>query len=201
MSDGDSDYSLKILLVGESGVGKSCVLLRYADNTFSQSFISTIGVDFKMKKITLNDRSVKLQLWDTAGQERYRTIVASFYRGAHGILLVFDVTDINSFLKVRTWLEEIKKNAPDGTAVVLVGNKSDMDSKRMVDQKEAAAFAQKHSIPYLETSAKEGTGIKEAFETLASDCLTVLINRPADNRDGRGVDLNANGGNGGWCSC
>jgi Ras-related protein Rab-1A len=150
-------------------------------------------VDFKMKKIQVNDRSVKLQLWDTAGQgtnsehlfrnyiansyislERYRTIVASFYRGAHGILLVFDVTDINSFLKVRTWLEEIKKNAPEGTSVVLVGNKNDMDSKRMVDSKEAAAFAQKHNIQYLETSAKEGNGIKEAFETLAKECLNVM---------------------------
>jgi len=170
----DYDYLLKILLVGESGVGKSCLLLRFAEGTYSQSFISTIGVDFKMKKVQLNDKLCKLQIWDTAGQERYRTIVASFYRGAHGILLVFDVTDINSFLKVRHWLSEIKKNAPEGTSVVLVGNKCDMTSKRMVDFKEAAKFAAENNLKYIETSAKDGTRVEECFMTLGTLCLEAV---------------------------
>jgi len=178
----DYDYLLKILLVGESGVGKSCLLLRFAEGTFSQSFISTIGVDFKMKKVTLNDRVVKLQVWDTAGQERYRTIVSSFYRGAHGIILTFDVTDINSFLKVRHWLSEIKKNAPDGTRVLLVGNKSDLQSKRMVDAKEAQAFAEKSGLKYMETSAKDGTNVEEVFTTLGVECLDVVVHQSQEEK-------------------
>eukprot|EP01117_Protostelium_nocturnum_P009627 TRINITY_DN3437_c0_g1_i1.p1 TRINITY_DN3437_c0_g1~~TRINITY_DN3437_c0_g1_i1.p1 ORF type:complete len:204 (-),score=66.66 TRINITY_DN3437_c0_g1_i1:181-792(-) len=177
MGDKESDYSFKLLLLGESGVGKSCLLIRYAENTFSQSFISTIGVDYKMKKMTVGDRTCKLQLWDTAGQERYRTIVASFYRGSDGILLIFDLTDVNSFLKIRTWIEEIKKNAPEDISVVLVGNKEDIGS-RMVDKAEATAFAQKHGIKYVETSAKSGSGVNEAFQMLAEQCIQTNATRP-----------------------
>jgi len=201
----ECDYSLKILLVGESGVGKSCLLLRYSDNTFSQSFISTIGVDFKMKKVTINDRTVKLQLWDTAGQERYRTIVASFYRGAQGILLTFDVTDINTFLKVKFWLGEIKKNAPEGTCVVLVGNKCDMEDKRMVDAKEAKAFAEKNDLTYIETSAKSGQGVEQAFLALAEECLNVMVSKPhtyGKGEEGVGLTGPGSGGQptpGCWC--
>jgi len=184
----DYDYLLKILLVGESGVGKSCLLLRFAEGTFSQSFISTIGVDFKMKKVTLNDRVVKLQVWDTAGQERYRTIVSSFYRGAHGIILTFDVTDINSFLKVRHWLSEIKKNAPDGTRVLLVGNKSDLQSKRMVDAKEAQSFAEKSGLKYMETSAKDGTNVEEVFTTLGVECLDVVVHQSQEEKKSGTID-------------
>jgi len=184
----DYDYLLKILLVGESGVGKSCLLLRFAEGTFSQSFISTIGVDFKMKKVTLNDRVVKLQVWDTAGQERYRTIVSSFYRGAHGIILTFDVTDINSFLKVRHWLSEIRKNAPEGTRVLLVGNKSDLQSKRMVDAKEAQSFAEKSGLKYMETSAKEGTNVEEVFTTLGVECLDVVVHQSQEEKKTGTID-------------
>ncbi|PRP78357.1 hypothetical protein PROFUN_13752 [Planoprotostelium fungivorum] len=181
--NGKPDYNFKLLLLGESGVGKSCVLLRYADNTFSPNFISTIGVDFKMKTIHLNDKTLKMSIWDTAGQERYRTIVASFYRGANGILLIFDVTDINTFLKIRTWIEEIKKNAPESVSIVLVGNKSDITAHRMVDAVEAGAFADKHRIKYVETSAKSGEGIQEAFETLAAECIKTSIHQKRENGD------------------
>jgi len=196
------DYLLKILLVGESGVGKSCLLLRYTENSFSESFISTIGVDFKIKKVVLNDRNVKLQLWDTAGQERYRTIVASFYRGANGILLTFDVTDMNSFQKVRHWLGEIKKNAPDGTCVGLIGNKCDLEDKRVVSFKEANDFATSNGLKYVETSAKNNLHVEDAFLTLAKDCLEVLIakNYQDVKKDKDKLNLNQQPASGGYCS-
>jgi len=177
------DYLFKILIVGETGVGKSCLLLRYADNFFSQSYISTIGVDFKIKKLQLNDKMLKLQIWDTAGQERYRTIVASFYRGANGILLVFDVTDPNTFLNCKHWLSEIKKNTSEGTAIVLIGNKCDQENKRMVDSNEASSFATQNGLKYIETSAKEGTRVDDAFKLLCEACITLAVQKGKDKKD------------------
>jgi len=176
----DYDFLFKILIVGESGVGKSCLLLRFADDTFTESFISTIGVDFKIKRITMNDKNgnpktLKLQIWDTAGQDRFRTITTSYYRGAHGILLTYDVTDPNSFLKIRSWLEEIKEHAPEHTVVMLIGNKADKTDKRAVEQKEAQSLADKLNLKYLETSAKTGTGVSDVFMTLTEEMLRVSI--------------------------
>jgi len=171
------DYLFKLLVVGETGVGKSCLLLKYVEGSFTETFISTIGVDFKMKTITLNDKKVKLQIWDTAGQERYRTIVNSFYRGAHGILLCFDLTDINSFLRVQHWLGEIGRLAPEGIPIVLAGTKSDLTKKRMVDNKEALATAEKHHLKYVETSSKTGENVDEVFSVLAAEVLRVEIGR------------------------
>jgi len=173
--DSDFDYLFKILVIGESGVGKSAILLRFAENTFSETFMSTVGVDFKIKKVNVKDKVLKLQIWDTAGQERFRTIMASFYRGAHGILLVFDVTDPGSFLKVKYWLEQIKGHAPESTVVLLVGNKCDDATKRQVDSKEAQAYSDKLNLNYCETSAKDGTGVAKAFTDLASLILDAAI--------------------------
>mmetsp|Transcript_49208 Transcript_49208/g.71860 ORF Transcript_49208/g.71860 Transcript_49208/m.71860 type:complete len:109 (+) Transcript_49208:102-428(+) len=103
------DYLFKLLLIGDSGVGKSCLLLRFADDTYTESYISTIGVDFKIRTITQDSKTVKLQIWDTAGQERFRTITSSYYRGAHGIIVVYDVTDMESFNNVKQWLHEIDR--------------------------------------------------------------------------------------------
>jgi len=178
--DSDYDFLFKILIVGESGVGKSCLLLRFSDDTFTESFISTIGVDFKIKRVTMNDKNgnpknLKLQIWDTAGQDRFRTITTSYYRGAHGIILTYDVTDPNSFLKIRSWLEEIKEHAPSHTVVMLIGNKADKTEKRAVDQKEAQALADKLGLKYNETSAKTGTGVTEVFTNLTEEILRVCI--------------------------
>lgn len=114
-------------------MGKSCLLLRFADDTYTDSFISTIGVDFKIRTVDLEGRTVKLQIWDTAGQERFRTITSSYYRGAHGIIIVYDVTDAESFENVKSWMAEIERYASDGVSKLLVGNKSDVAGKRAVE--------------------------------------------------------------------
>merc|ERR1711934_829249 len=143
----EDDHLFKLLLIGDSGVGKSCLLLRFADDTYAESYISTIGVDFKIRTIQLEGKTIKLQIWDTAGQERFRTITSSYYRGAHGIIVVYDITDADSFANVRQWLEEIQRYACEGVNKLLVGNKCDLASKRLVEKKTAEDFAGKLNIP------------------------------------------------------
>ncbi|KAG0093945.1 GTP-binding protein of the rab [Podila epicladia] len=146
------DYLFKLLLIGDSGVGKSCLLLRFADDTYTESYISTIGVDFKIRTIELEGKTVKLQIWDTAGQERFRTITSSYYRGAHGIIVVYDVTDQDTFANVKQWLAEIDRYASEG---------------KVVEYTAAKEFADQLTIPFLETSAKSATNVEQAFMTMA----------------------------------
>jgi len=161
------DYLFKLLLIGDSGVGKSCLLLRFADDTYTESYISTIGVDFKIRTIELDGKTVKLQIWDTAGQERFRTITSSYYRGAHGIIVVYDVTDQESFSNVKQWLNEIDRYAAENVNKLLVGNKSDLVNKKVVEFTIAKEFADSLNIPFLETSAKNATNVEDAFLTMA----------------------------------
>ncbi|KAI9341258.1 putative GTP-binding protein ypt1 [Zopfochytrium polystomum] len=161
------DYLFKLLLIGDSGVGKSCLLLRFADDTYTESYISTIGVDFKIRTIELEGKTVKLQIWDTAGQERFRTITSSYYRGAHGIIVVYDVTDQETFNNVKQWLQEIDRYAVEGVNKLLVGNKSDLTSKKVVEFNAAKEFADQLQIPFLETSAKNSSNVEQAFLTMA----------------------------------
>ncbi|XP_073950862.1 ras-related protein ORAB-1-like [Choristoneura fumiferana] len=132
------DYLFKLLLIGDSGVGKSCLLLRFADDTYTESYISTIGVDFKIRTVELDGKTIKLQIWDTAGQERFRTITSSYYRGAHGIIIVYDCTDQDSFSNVKQWLEEIDRYACDNVNKLLVGNKCDLTTKKVNVSKNVA---------------------------------------------------------------
>ncbi|KAF9979161.1 GTP-binding protein of the rab [Actinomortierella ambigua] len=162
-----NDFLFKLLLIGDSGVGKSCLLLRFADDTYTESYISTIGVDFKIRTIELEGKTVKLQIWDTAGQERFRTITSSYYRGAHGIIVVYDVTDQDTFANVKQWLAEIDRYACEGVNKLLVGNKSDLTNKKMVEYTVAKEFADQLGIPFLETSAKSATNVEQAFMTMA----------------------------------
>jgi len=162
----DYDYLFKLLLIGDSGVGKSCLLLRFADNTYTDSYISTIGVDFKIRTLDIDGKTVKLQIWDTAGQERFRTITSSYYRGAHGIIVVYDVTDKVSFNNVKQWLGEIDRYACQSVNKLLVGNKSDLVEKKVVDHNEAKEFADSLGISFLETSAKSSQNVEEAFLTM-----------------------------------
>jgi len=163
------DYLFKLLLIGDSGVGKSCLLLRFADDTYTESYISTIGVDFKIRTIELDGKTIKLQIWDTAGQERFRTITSSYYRGAHGIIVVYDVTDLESFNNVKQWLHEIDRYACDNVNKLLVGNKCDLSAKKVVEYAVAKDFAENLGIQFLETSAKNAVNVEQAFLTMAAE--------------------------------
>jgi len=181
------DYVFKLVLIGDSGVGKSCLLLRFADDTYTESHISTIGVDFKIRTIQLEGKTIKLQIWDTAGQERFRTITSSYYRGAHGIIVVYDTTDSETFEHVKTWLHEIDRYASENVNKLLVGNKSDLTTKRQVDTDAAKEFASQVNIPFLETSAKNATNVEDAFMTMAGEIKKRMAATPtASEGGGRG---------------
>eukprot|EP00494_Astrolonche_serrata_P029150 UN29417 len=181
------DFLFKLLLIGDSGVGKSCLLLRFADDTYTESYISTIGVDFKIRTVDLDGKTIKLQIWDTAGQERFRTITSSYYRGAHGIIIVYDITDVESFNNVRQWLFEIDRFASEHVNKLLVGNKSDLVNKRCVEQSTAEEFAKGLDIPFLETSAKSSTNVEEAFLTMASQIKARMAAVPSVQQNNKKV--------------
>mmetsp|Transcript_6925 Transcript_6925/g.14317 ORF Transcript_6925/g.14317 Transcript_6925/m.14317 type:complete len:202 (+) Transcript_6925:2111-2716(+) len=182
----DYDFLFKLLLIGDSGVGKSCLLLRFADDTYTESYISTIGVDFKIRTIELEGKTIKLQIWDTAGQERFRTITSSYYRGAHGIIIVYDVTDLDSFNDVKSWLQEIDRFASENVNKLLVGNKNDMTAKKVVDTAVAKEFADSLGIKFLETSAKTSENVEAAFLAMANEIKQSMAFQPTINKDNRG---------------
>jgi len=174
------DFLIKLLLIGDSGVGKSCLLLRFCDDAWTPSFITTIGIDFKIRTIELDGKRIKLQIWDTAGQERFRTITTAYYRGAMGILLVFDLTDERSFNNVRTWHSNVEQHATEGVNKILIGNKCDWEeSKKVVSNQQARELAEELGVPYLETSAKSSINVDEAFFTLAREIKKRLIDNAA----------------------
>lgn len=171
------DHLFKVVLVGDAKVGKSVLLSRFADNQFTESYVSTIGVDFKNKTIELdNNKKIKLQLWDTAGHERFRAIISSYYRGSSGILLVFDVNDEKSFNNVKVWKDDITQRVPEAN-IILVGNKCDDDdaSPRVVSKERAEALAKELGIPYIETSAKTGHNVENCFVQLARAAYERLL--------------------------
>lgn len=160
------DFLFKVLMIGDSGSGKSSMLLQFSDHEFSSDHICTIGVDFKIRTIDLDGKRAKLQIWDTAGQERFRTITNSYYHGAQGVLVVFDVTNRGSFENVSMWLQEIKRHSPKTALVLVCGNKVDMHRERQVSESEAADYCAALDVPYIETSAKNSHNIDAAFRTM-----------------------------------
>ena len=166
MGDENYDFIFKVLLLGNSDVGKSSLLLRYVDSVWSDTFVPTIGVDFKVKTIEIDGKKVKLQIWDTAGQERFRTVVSTYFRGAHGIFLIYDITNRDSFKNLENWLIEIEKNASENVLKILIGNKNDLEDERDISPDEGKAFANRNGMQFIETSAKMNTNVNEAFETL-----------------------------------
>jgi Ras-related protein Rab-1A len=198
----------KLVLIGDSGVGKSCLLLRFADDAFTESYISTIGVDFRFRTVKIDKKTVKLQIvrgwlpfhlvgdiwflkWDTAGQERFRTITSAYYRGADGIIMVYDVTTQDSFAHVNDWLNEVNRYASEGTCKLLVGNKSDRADK-VVQTETAKAFADNLGIPFLETSAKNASNVEAAFLTMASELIRIRDQRGAGAGKPKGEPLREN---------
>ena len=162
--------AIKLLTIGDSGVGKTCLIQQYSSGEFSPMFITTIGIDYKLKTVEVNGEPVRLQIWDTAGQERFRTLTASYFKGAHGILMVYDVSDRKSFGSVNTWMNMIQQQTEtEQVAIILVGNKCDIDHD--VTPEEGKRLAEKYDIPFHLTSAKTNQGVDEAFLSIAQRVL------------------------------
>jgi len=185
----DCDYLFKILIVGDSGVGKSCLLLRYADNVYNENYISTIGVDFKIRTIDVDGARVKLQMWDTAGQERFRNIVSSYFRSADAIIFAFDVTEPDSFENVDAWLREVQRFSKREATHLLVGTKADLTWKKKVEYEQGQEYADAHQMSFLETSAKTNANVTQAFHTLAA-MLKQKVDETSGPGRGRGQTAN-----------
>ncbi|CAG5120599.1 unnamed protein product [Candidula unifasciata] len=180
------DLLFKLLLIGDSGVGKTCLLFRFSDDAFNTTFISTIGIDFKIKTVELGGKKIKLQIWDTAGQERFHTITTSYYRGSMGIMLVYDITNLKSFDNISKWLQNIDEHANEDVEKMILGNKCDMDDKRQVPTARAEAIAKELNIPFLETSAKANINVEKALMGLA---LAILNKTPSRISEPTGVNV------------
>jgi Ras-related protein Rab-2A len=156
-------HLFKYIIVGDTAVGKSCLLQQFTDNRFQPVHDLTIGVEFGSKTIMIDNNAVKLQIWDTAGQEKFRSITRSYYRGAAGCLLVYDITRKETFDHLQSWLEDCRKYASQNITIILVGNKADLESKRMVSRAEGEDFARSNNLAFLETSAKTSENVDQAF--------------------------------------
>eukprot|EP01041_Mallomonas_annulata_P009484 gene9484-19707_t len=170
------DFLFKVVLIGDSGVGKSNLLSRFTRNEFNLESKSTIGVEFATKSIQVESKTIKAQIWDTAGQERYRAITSAYYRGAVGALLVYDISKHVTFENVERWLKELRDHAEPNIVVMLVGNKSDLRHRRAVTTEEAMAFAESNNLAFIETSALDATGVEEAFRQILTEIFR-LMNR------------------------
>ncbi|KAL0993011.1 hypothetical protein UPYG_G00102130 [Umbra pygmaea] len=165
-ADQNFDYMFKLLIIGNSSVGKTSFLFRYADDSYTSAFVSTVGIDFKVKTVFRNDKRIKLQIWDTAGQERYRTITTAYYRGAMGFLLMYDITNLDSFNAVQDWATQIKTYSWDNAQVILVGNKCDLEDDRLVPTEDSQKLAEDLGFQFFEASAKDNINVKQVFERL-----------------------------------
>ncbi len=178
------DDLFKIVIIGDSGVGKSCLLLRFADDTFTDNFYTTIGVDFRFKCLKINDKKIKLQIWDTAGQERFKTVTSAYYRGADGILIVYDQTDKSSFDHLNDWLDDILKYTTDEPIKLIIGNKDDLNEQKVISDDDIRNFSNRSNIEIVKTSAKSSFQVNYAFEKLTQK----LIN----SREGKKVNSGYN---------
>ena len=157
------DFLAKVIIIGDSGVGKTNLLLQFCDGLFQDSYVATLGVDFKLKNLELDGHRVKLQIWDTAGQERFRNITKSFYKGAHGIILTYSITEPSSFAHIENWVDQIREVGNPDTDMILVASKADLEMDRKVPRKQGETLAEKYGIPFIETSAKADTNIGRVF--------------------------------------
>lgn len=167
MGEKDYEATYKILILGDSGVGKTCLIFRFIEDVFSDSYISTIGIDCRSRVIDLDGTKIRLQIWDTAGQERFRTLTSAYYRGAMGIILVYDITTEDSFKHISQWLQNIQDNASPDVCKVLVGNKLDAEDERVIETSRGKSETEGYYLEFFETSARTGQGVTEAFMAVA----------------------------------
>lgn len=193
VGDGEFDYMFKLLIIGNSSVGKTSVLFRYADEQFTSQFVSTVGIDFKVKTIVKNGTRIKLQIWDTAGQERYRTITTAYYRGALGFLLMYDITNEESFNAVQDWSTQIRTYGWENAQVILVGNKHDMEHERVVIPNRGQELANQLGFEFYEVSAKSGNNVPAVFDRL----VDMICENMGDQLDNGGMTVGAQGGQSG----
>lgn len=168
---GEPDFFVKILMLGDSGVGKSCLMMRFSDGKFPLDIIGTAGIDCKERVVKFEEKIIRVQVWDTAGQERYSVLTESYYKKALGILLVYDTTDENSFNNVNSWMKNIKEKGNNIVEILLVGNKIDIPEKRQIPTSMGNSLAAKYGVTFLETSAKDGTNVEKAFAKLTEKIL------------------------------
>jgi len=187
------DYLFKYILVGDTGVGKSCLLYQFSGKRFEENTLTTVGVDFHPCMVKVNGKRVKLQIWDTAGQEKFRTITRSYYRGVAGVILAYDITRRSSFEALRSWVDDIREQtANPNVAIMLVGCKNDLESKREVSIDEGRAFADSHGLLFMETSAKTAMNVETAFEEVAREiCRKINFGVLDLNNEANGIKLGA----------
>ncbi|XP_078170185.1 ras-related protein RABA2a-like [Carex rostrata] len=176
--DEDYEYLFKVVLIGDSGVGKSNLLSRFTRNIFTLDSKSTIGVEFASKSVQIEGKNIKAQIWDTAGQERYRAITSAYYRGALGAVLVYDVTKSSTFENAKRWLTELRNHADSNIVVMLIGNKTDLKHLRVVSTEDGAAMAESEGLSFLETSALDSTNVEKAFEVNLTEIYRVVSKKP-----------------------
>ncbi|KAK5615911.1 Ras- protein Rab-26 [Crenichthys baileyi] len=175
------DIAFKVMLVGDSGVGKTCLLVRFKDGAFlAGSFISTVGIDFRNKVLTIDGVKVKLQIWDTAGQERFRSVTHAYYRDAHALLLLYDVTNKSSFDNIQAWLTEIHEYAQQDVVLMLLGNKADATNNRVVKREDGEKLAKEFGVPFMETSARSGLNVELAFTAVARELKHRSMKDPSE---------------------
>ena len=176
------DEKIKLMVIGETRVGKTALIKKYTKNVFGGTYLTTVGIDFQEKIINVEEKSVKLQIWDTAGEERFRNIAKSYFHTSDGFLLVYDISCKDSFEKLNFWYEQIKLNAPENTKCVVAGNKCDLEEKRQVNKNEGENFAKTYNIDFYETSAKDGINVDVVFQTLASEIMKDIKKNGSKNK-------------------
>ncbi|RMX51276.1 hypothetical protein pdam_00004645 [Pocillopora damicornis] len=182
-------YLFKYIIIGDTGVGKSCLLLQFTDKRFQPVHDLTIGVEFGARMITIDGKQIKLQIWDTAGQESFRSITRSYYRGAAGALLVYDITRRDTFNHLTTWLEDARQHSSSNMVIMLIGNKSDLEARRDVRKEEGEAFAREHGLIFMETSAKTAANVEEAFINTAKEIYQKIQEGVFDINNERAIGL------------